>query len=307
MWSKTCFAFGVSFSRKKVIYLALILDAKDYETAQSIKEYASLHVKTLNKRPRLTILAGGDSYDQDIALLTKDCQETGCMCTVVRFDKNTATEKIIEAIIKLKNLGTDGFTVLPTLPGNHTKIYNTIGADFDTTGLHPELVGKYMTEHDTPLLSPVARAVTRFTGADMSLGWNPNVLLLADTYETKAGLLATHLLRDKHTVIVSGMNTDTQFLKTHIEHAGIIISMLDDSKALTEFSECFDSIDITDAILIDAGSCLNDEGHVMSSFPIPWIENASTTLVPAEHIRAIARAITLRNLIQLCIRKEKHL
>lgn len=129
--------------------MSTILDGKKVsdqvkvELAQEVNELISAG----QRAPHLAaILVGNDGASETyVASKVKACEKIGFGSTLVRLDKDTAEERLIEEIDKLnQDTGIDGFIVQLPLPKhiNEQRVIERVDPDKDVDGFHPENVGK---------------------------------------------------------------------------------------------------------------------------------------------------------------------
>ncbi len=128
-----------------------ILDGK--KAAQAIKEELKMDVAQLaaegKKIPHLAaILVGNNGASETyVAAKVKACEEVGCKSTLVRFEEEIPTNRLIEKINDLNNdPDIDGILVQLPLPKHipDEEVINAIDPDKDVDGFHPVNVGKML-------------------------------------------------------------------------------------------------------------------------------------------------------------------
>jgi methylenetetrahydrofolate dehydrogenase (NADP+) / methenyltetrahydrofolate cyclohydrolase len=128
-----------------------ILDGK--KAAQAIKDELKIDVAALaiagKKIPHLAaILVGSNGASETyVAAKVKACEEVGFKSTMIRFEADVYEMKLLDTIQELNNNpDVDGILVQLPLPKHISdeKIINTIDADKDVDGFHPENVGKML-------------------------------------------------------------------------------------------------------------------------------------------------------------------
>lgn len=126
-----------------------ILDGK--KAAQSLKDELKLDVAQLaaegKKIPHLAaILVGNNGASETyVAAKVKACEEVGFRSTLIRFEADVPSVKLLEKVEELNNdPDVDGILVQLPLP-KHIKesdVINTIDPDKDVDGFHPVNIGK---------------------------------------------------------------------------------------------------------------------------------------------------------------------
>lgn len=129
--------------------MSTILDGK--KVSDQVKVELTQEVNELisagHRAPHLAaILVGNDGASETyVASKVKACEAIGFGSTLVRLDKDTAEERLIEEIDKLnQDTGIDGFIVQLPLPKhiNEQRVIERVDPKKDVDGFHPENVGK---------------------------------------------------------------------------------------------------------------------------------------------------------------------
>jgi methylenetetrahydrofolate dehydrogenase (NADP+)/methenyltetrahydrofolate cyclohydrolase len=99
------------------------------------------------KKPHLAaILVGNNGASETyVASKVKSCEEVGFTSTLIRMDAGVSQEELLAEIIKLNNNeDVDGILVQLPLPKHISEqlVIDTISADKDVDGFHPESVGR---------------------------------------------------------------------------------------------------------------------------------------------------------------------
>lgn len=127
-----------------------LLDGK--VTAEKIRKRISdqtaMLVKNGNKPHLAAILIGNDGASETyIAAKVRACKEIGFDSTLIRFNEDVSEATLLDAIRKLNDDPLiNGIIVQLPLPGsiNEQKITQSIRADKDVDGFHPENLGRLM-------------------------------------------------------------------------------------------------------------------------------------------------------------------
>jgi methylenetetrahydrofolate dehydrogenase (NADP+) / methenyltetrahydrofolate cyclohydrolase len=126
-----------------------ILDGK--KAAQAIKDELKIDVAQLaaegKKIPHLAaILVGTNGASETyVAAKVKACEESGFKSTLIRFDDDISTNKLLDKIYELNtDLDIDGILVQLPLPKHISdeEVINAIDPDKDVDGFHPVSVGR---------------------------------------------------------------------------------------------------------------------------------------------------------------------
>lgn len=126
-----------------------ILDGR--KAAQAIKDELKIDVAQLaaegKKIPHLAaILVGTNGASETyVAAKVKACEESGFKSTLIRFDNDISTNKLLDKIYELNtDLDIDGILVQLPLPKHISdeEVINAIDPDKDVDGFHPVSVGR---------------------------------------------------------------------------------------------------------------------------------------------------------------------
>jgi methylenetetrahydrofolate dehydrogenase (NADP+)/methenyltetrahydrofolate cyclohydrolase len=126
-----------------------IMDGK--LVSQAVKDDLRKKVQELaaagTKRPHLAaILVGNNGASETyVASKVKSCEEVGFTSTLVRMDAGVSQEELLQEISNLNNNeDVDGILVQLPLPKHISEqlVIDTISADKDVDGFHPESVGR---------------------------------------------------------------------------------------------------------------------------------------------------------------------
>jgi methylenetetrahydrofolate dehydrogenase (NADP+) / methenyltetrahydrofolate cyclohydrolase len=133
-----------------------ILNGK--ETASAIKDALKLEVAQLAANGKtlphlVAILVGNNGASETyVAAKVKACEEVGFKSTLIRFEENVSSFKLLETIRELNgDPEVDGILVQLPLPQHISaeEVINTIDAAKDVDGFHPVTVGKLVLGQPT--------------------------------------------------------------------------------------------------------------------------------------------------------------
>ncbi len=125
----------------------LILDGKKASLAIKSRLKEQVQQLTNSRNPHLAaVLVGNDGASETyVASKVRSCEEIGFESTLIRFDKETSEQELLEKIHQLNaNAEIDGILVQLPLPKhiNEQKVIETIDPLKDVDGFHPSNVGK---------------------------------------------------------------------------------------------------------------------------------------------------------------------
>ncbi len=190
-----------------------ILDGK--KAAQAIREELKIDVAQLaaegKKIPHLAaILVGNNGASETyVAAKVKACEEVGFRSTLVRFDEDIPSIRLLEKVQELNNdPDVDGILVQLPLPKHISEndVINTIDPDKDVDGFHPVNVGKMVqgmpafvsaTPHGIMLLLAHYKVETKgkhavVIGRSNIVGRPMSILLSANTYPGNCTVTVCH-------------------------------------------------------------------------------------------------------------------
>lgn len=133
------------------------MDINGKEISMLKKEQVKLAIEQLKQQgkrvPKLVVVLVGDNQASQTYVRNKDraCEYVGMLSEIVKLDKNTTREALIEVIENLNNdASVDGILVQLPLPDHihEEEILNLIDPSKDVDGFHPYNIAKLMLGQD---------------------------------------------------------------------------------------------------------------------------------------------------------------
>lgn len=251
-----------------------ILDGKT--TSQKILESLKTEIKNLNLKPILDIIiVGSDPSSQKYVMMKQEKAESvGIGGTVHQLDENSTTEDVLSLVDKLNNDNLiTAFMVQLPLPSqiDTQKVLAKINPQKDADGLSPFNLGFLFEKKSTGIPSATALGIMKLLEEYQIDISGKNAVIIGRSPEVSIPLFAL-LMAKNATVTIC--HSQTQNLQEICSKADILISSVGKAKFLGK-----DFIK-KDAILIDVGYSLDENGQVSGDFNFEEVSPIASFITP---------------------------
>lgn len=279
-----------------------VVDVK--KIVKNIKDNLKNRVILLSGKrlPKLVVILVGDNpaSEKYVKGKEKDCAEVGFLTETIRLSEKIEEKALLKKVEELnEDINVDGILVQLPLP-NHIdeqKVIKKIKPDKDVDGFHPLNIGNLVLGLDgfIPCTPNGVIKILEEIGLDDLSG--KKVLLVGRS--NIVGKPLAHLLLKKHaTLTIAHSRTDN--LAKELKQADIVILAVGKAKLVTG-----DMLK-KDAILIDVGININDDGKLCGDADFDSCSKVCTFITPVPGgVGLMTRAMLLENTWQAFIKHEE--
>ena len=280
------------------------MDINGKEISMLKKEQVKLAIEQLKQQgkrvPKLVVVLVGDNQASQTYVRNKDraCEYVGMLSEIVKLDKNTTREALIEVIENLNNdASVDGILVQLPLPYHihEEEILNLIDPSKDVDGFHPYNIAKLMLGQDGLVPCTPKGMMVLLDSIDYDLSGKEVVVVGRSNIVGKpVALLCLH----KHATITVA-HSRTKNLKDICKRADVLIAAIGKPKFFTA-----DYVK-EGAIVLDVGINRDENNKLCGDVDYQNVKDIASYITPVPGgVGPMTIAMLLENTLQAYHQRE---
>ncbi len=280
------------------------MDINGKEISMLKKEQVKLAIEQLKQQgkrvPKLVVVLVGDNQASQTYVRNKDraCEYVGMLSEIVKLDKNTTREALIEVIENLNNdASVDGILVQLPLPDHihEEEILNLIDPSKDVDGFHPYNIAKLMLGQDGLVPCTPKGMMVLLDSIDYDLSGKEVVVVGRSNIVGKpVALLCLH----KHATITVA-HSRTKNLKDICKRADVLIAAIGKPKFFTA-----DYVK-EGAIVLDVGINRDENNKLCGDVDYQNVKDIASYITPVPGgVGPMTIAMLLENTLQAYHQRE---